>query len=81
MREKKPAKPETDKYSLRRLERLADTIFAIALMVLIVKIEFAPRDLASAAVAYKFLFKSSSQTLFPAGVVLLDQPPNVLLLL
>jgi len=51
------------KYSLRRLERLADSIFAIALMLLIVKIDFAPRDLSSAAEAYDFLWKSSSQSL------------------
>jgi uncharacterized membrane protein len=53
----------TVKYSLRRLERLADTIFAIAIMLLIVKVDFAPRDLSSAAEAYAFLWKSSSQSL------------------
>jgi len=57
-----PAKV-TDKYSLRRLERLADTIFAIALMLLIVNIDFAPRDMTSAADAYAYLWKSSSQSL------------------
>jgi uncharacterized membrane protein len=57
------SKVPTDKYSLRRLERLADSIFAIALMLLIVKIDFAPRDLSSAEEAYAFLWKSSSQSL------------------
>jgi uncharacterized membrane protein len=57
------SKVPTMKYSLRRLERLADTIFAIAIMLLIVKIDFAPRDLSSAAEAYAFLWKSSSQSL------------------
>jgi uncharacterized membrane protein len=53
----------TVKYSLRRLERLADTIFAIALMLLIVRVDFAPRDMASSAEAYAYLWKSCSQTL------------------
>jgi len=53
----------TAKYSLRRLERLADCVFAIAIMLLIVKIDFVPRDLSSAAEAYAFLWKSCSQSL------------------
>jgi uncharacterized membrane protein len=50
-------------YSLVRLERVADIVFAIALLLLVVKIDFAPRDSSSAADAYAFMWKNMSQSL------------------
>lgn len=50
-------------YSLVRLERVADIVFAVSLLLLVVKIDFAPRESTSAADAYAFLWKNMSQSL------------------
>jgi uncharacterized membrane protein len=55
--------PTPTGYSLIRLERVTDFVFAVALLLLVVKIDFAPRDSSSAADAYKFLWKQISQSL------------------
>jgi uncharacterized membrane protein len=55
--------PSPAGYSLVRLERVADIVFAVALLLLVVKIDFAPRDSSSAADAYAFLWKNMSQSL------------------
>ena len=55
--------PPQERYSLVRLERIADIVFALALMLLVVKIDFAPRESESAAAAYAFLWKNMSQSL------------------
>jgi uncharacterized membrane protein len=48
--------------SLRRLERLADLIFAVALLLLLITIDFAPEDSASADEAYQHLFSQIGQS-------------------
>jgi uncharacterized membrane protein len=54
--------PAATGYSLVRLERVADIVFGVALLLLVVKIDFAPRDSSSAADAYAFLWKGVSQS-------------------
>lgn len=49
--------------SLRRLERLADIVFAFAFLMLLATIDFAPEDSASATDAYAYLWKQSAQSL------------------
>lgn len=57
-----PSAPSAE-YSLVRLERVADFVFAVALLLLVVKIDFAPRDSQSPADAYAFLWQNMSQSL------------------
>jgi uncharacterized membrane protein len=49
--------------SLRRLERLADIVFAFALLMLLLTIDFAPEESASAVEAYEYLTKQMTQSL------------------
>jgi len=49
--------------SLSRLERLADIVFAVSILLLLVTIDFAPGDSATAEEAFAFLWKNMSQTL------------------
>jgi uncharacterized membrane protein len=48
--------------SLRRLERLADIIFGLALLLLLATIDFAPEESASAEEAYRHLAKQVGQS-------------------
>jgi uncharacterized membrane protein len=49
--------------SLRRLERLADIVFAFALLMLLLTIDFAPEESSSAVEAYEYLTKQMTQSL------------------
>lgn len=49
--------------SLSRLERLADIIFAVALCLLLLTIDFAPEESASAVEGYEYLLKQMTQSL------------------
>lgn len=49
--------------SIRRLERMADLIFAIALVLLLITIDFAPEDSATAEEAYAYFYDQIAQSL------------------
>lgn len=49
--------------SLPRRERLADIVFAFALLLLLLTIDFAPEESASAVEAYEYLMKQTTQSL------------------
>lgn len=57
------APPAPGQLSLRRLERLADLIFAVALVLLLITIDFAPEESGSAEEAYAYLFDQVGQSL------------------
>jgi uncharacterized membrane protein len=58
-----PASHGLGRLSLRRLERMADIIFAVAILLLLVRMDFAPDDSETAGDAFAFLWKSMTQTL------------------
>jgi len=48
--------------SIRRLERLADLVFAVALLLLLITVDFAPEESASAEEAYDYFFSQIGQS-------------------
>lgn len=56
-------KDNKSQFSLRRLERLVDIVFALALLLLLATIDFAPEGTESAEAAYLYLAEQTTQHL------------------